>query len=38
MIDVNNLSKIYHMGSVEVPALQGVTFHIERGEIVAIMG
>lgn len=38
MIDVHNLVKIYHLGSVEVPALQGVSFRIERGEVVAIMG
>ncbi len=38
MIQVKELSKIYRMGSVEVPALQGVSFQIERGEVVAIMG
>jgi putative ABC transport system ATP-binding protein len=38
MIEVHDLTKIYHLGSVEVPALQGVSFTIQRGEIVAIMG
>ena len=38
MIEVNDLTKIYRLGSVEVPALQGVSFRIERGEVVAIMG
>lgn len=38
MIEVQNLTKIYRLGSVEVPALQGVSFRIERGEVVAIMG
>lgn len=38
MIEVHDLVKIYRLGSVEVPALQGVTFHIERGEVIAIMG
>ena len=38
MIEVKNLTKIYHLGSVEVPALQGVSFRIETGEVVAIMG
>jgi putative ABC transport system ATP-binding protein len=38
MIEVRDLTKIYRLGSVEVPALQGVSFRIERGEVVAIMG
>jgi putative ABC transport system ATP-binding protein len=38
MIRAVDLSKIYRLGSVEVPALRGVSFSIERGEIVAIMG
>jgi putative ABC transport system ATP-binding protein len=38
MIEVKNLTKIYHLGTVEVPALRGVTFRIEAGETVAIMG
>ena len=38
IIEARNISKIYHLGSVEVPALQGVTFQINRGEVVSIMG
>jgi putative ABC transport system ATP-binding protein len=38
MIDVQDITKIYRLGSVEVPALQGVSFHIAQGEVVAIMG
>ncbi len=38
MIEVKDLTKIYRLGSVEVPALQGVSFRLERGEVVAIMG
>lgn len=38
MIDVKDLTKIYRLGSVEVPALCGVTFTIERGEAISIMG
>jgi putative ABC transport system ATP-binding protein len=38
MIEVIEITKTYHMGSVEVNALQGVSFRIDRGEVVAIMG
>jgi putative ABC transport system ATP-binding protein len=38
MISVTDLSKTYHLGSVEVPAVQDVSFQIARGEFVAIMG
>jgi putative ABC transport system ATP-binding protein len=38
MIHVNDLHKTYQMGDVEVNALQGVSFSIQRGEFVAIMG
>ena len=38
MISVADLRKTYVMGDVEVNALQGVSFSIQRGEFVAIMG
>jgi putative ABC transport system ATP-binding protein len=38
MIAVKNLSKIYQMGDNEVRALDGTSFTIEKGEMVAIMG
>lgn len=38
VIEARNLTKVYRMGQVEVPALRGVSFTIERGEVVSIMG
>ncbi|MEN6612289.1 MAG: ABC transporter ATP-binding protein [Armatimonadota bacterium] len=38
LIEVKNLKKTYKIGSVEVPALRGVSFGVEPGEFVAIMG
>ncbi len=38
VIEVRNVEKIYKMGDVEVPALDGVDIVINRGEFVAIMG
>jgi putative ABC transport system ATP-binding protein len=38
VIEAKDLVKTYTMGSVEVHALAGVSFTINRGEIIAIMG
>ncbi len=38
VIEARDLSKMYVMGEVEVQALRGVSFTIERGEVVSIMG
>jgi len=38
IIQVQGLTKIYHVGEVEVPALRGIDLEIARGEFVAIVG
>lgn len=38
LIEVNKLTKVYSDGEVETAVLHGVSFAIERGEFVAIMG
>jgi len=38
VIEASDLTKIYRMGEVEVPALNGVSMRVQRGEVLAIMG
>jgi putative ABC transport system ATP-binding protein len=38
LIELREVTKIYQMGDVEVPALQGVSLTIQPGEFVAVMG
>jgi len=38
LIEITNITKIYHLGDVTVHALRGVSLEIERGSFVAIMG
>ena len=38
LVRLEQVTKIYRMGDVEVGALRGVDFTLERGEFVAVMG
>ncbi len=38
LIEVKDLKKAYRIGSVDIPALNGVSFAVDAGEFVAIMG
>lgn len=38
VIEARDLRKVYQMGLVEVEALRGVSFAIQRGEVISIMG
>lgn len=37
-VELKDVTKIYHMGEVEIKALDGVDFQIEKGEFVVIVG
>src|SRR5262245_56296523 len=38
MIEIENITRTYHMGDIEVQALRGVSFVVRDGEMIAIMG
>ncbi len=38
IIEIEKITKIYHLGDTEVRALDGVSLSIQKGEMVAIMG
>jgi putative ABC transport system ATP-binding protein len=38
LIEIEDVSKVYRMGSVEVHALKGVDLRVDEGEFVAVMG
>src|SRR5438067_2042290 len=38
LIRLEDITKTYHLGEVDVPVLKGVSLTIDRGEMVALMG
>lgn len=38
MIEMINITKTYHIGTIDVPALRGISCHIETGAMAAIVG
>mgnify|MGYP001153422973 FL=1 len=38
VIRVENLTKVYQMGEIDVHALRGISFTVQEGEVLAIMG
>jgi putative ABC transport system ATP-binding protein len=38
VIEIQDITKVYRMGDVQVNALCGVSLRVERGEMIAIMG
>src|SRR5438309_3841528 len=38
IIIAEDLRKTYHVGKVEVPALRGISFTVEKGEFVSVVG
>ena len=38
LIRLENITKTYHLGAIDVPVLRGISLSIARGEMVALMG
>ncbi len=38
IIEAIELHKTYHIGKIEVPALRGISFQVDKGEFVAVVG
>lgn len=38
VIELENIKKTYDLGKVQIEALRGITFSVEKGDFVAIMG
>ena len=38
MIELDNITRVYRMGDIEVPALRGISLNVQCGEMVALIG
>ena len=38
LIRLENITKTYRLGEIDVPVLKGISLTIHRGELVALMG
>ncbi len=38
LLDLQGITKTYHMGDVEFPVLHGITFSVDAGEFVSVLG
>jgi macrolide transport system ATP-binding/permease protein len=38
LLKLENITKTYHLGEIDVPVLKGISFSVRRGELVALMG
>src|SRR5437879_8093555 len=38
VIEAVELHKTYHIGKIDVPALRGISFEVEKGEFVSVVG
>ena len=38
MIELVNITKTYHMGSIDITVLTDVSLNVQRGEFIAVMG
>ena len=38
IIQVENITKVYRIGKVDIPALRGISFEVQQGEFVSIVG
>jgi len=38
LIEAVDLRKTYHVGKIEVPALRGISFSVQKGEFVSVVG